>query len=158
MPANYDFWGWYTTDPQWAARVVDHAPASVPASAEVGQPYPNWTGVAWVDLIYVAPELPPAPPPPPGPVYNWFIDLGPFYDRFGAAKMAVLTSADPGVRAIIADLNIRKWVDLQRADVAQALAYVGSVVPAVTPAMQTTILTTPVAPEENLALRKVYFA
>lgn len=90
--------------------------------------------------------------------YKWFIDLGPFYDRFGAAKMAVLTSTDAGVKAIIADLNIRKWVDLKRADVAQALAYVGSVVPAVTPALQAQIIDTPVSEEENLALRKLYFS
>lgn len=95
---------------------------------------------------------------PIAPVWEWFIDLGPFYDRFGAAKMAVLTSADAGVKAIIADLNIRKWVDLKRPDVAQALAYVGSVVPAVTAELQTAILDTPVATEENLALRKQFFS
>ncbi len=88
---------------------------------------------------------------------EWLIDLGPFYDRFGAAKMAVLTSTDASVKAILQDVNIRKWVDLQRPDMAQSLAYVGSVVAAVTPALQTAILTTPVAVEENRALRKLYF-
>lgn len=107
----------------------------------------------------LVPEPPePEPEPTPAPVWEWFIDLGPFYDRFGAAKMAVLTSADAGVKAIIADLNIRKWVDLKRPDVAQALTYVGSVVPAVTSALQTSILDTPVSNEENLALRKLYFS
>ena len=89
---------------------------------------------------------------------EWFIDLGPFYDRFGAAKMAVLTSADAGVKAIVGDTNIRKWIDLERADVASGLAYIGSVVPELTPALQTAILTTPVTAEENMALRKLYFA
>ena len=102
-------------------------------------------------------EEPPAPPAPEEP-WAWLIDIGPFYDRFGAAKMAVLTSPDAGLKAILADLNIRKWVDLKRPDVAQALAYVGSVVPAVDAAMQTAILNTPVADIENLALRKVYFS
>ncbi len=88
----------------------------------------------------------------------WFIDVGPFYDRFGAAKMAVLTSADAGVKAIMSDVQIRKWIDLQRADVASSLAYIGSVVAALTPAIQTAILTTPVSAEENLALRKLYFS
>ncbi len=88
---------------------------------------------------------------------DWFIDLGPFFDRFGAAKMAVLTSADVGVKALIADIQIRKWIDLQRADVAAGLAYIGSVVPSLTPALQTTILTTHVTQEENLALRRLYF-
>ena len=97
------------------------------------------------------------PPAPPVDLCQWLIDIGPFYDRFGAVKMAVLTSADPAVKAIIQDLNIRKWVDLKRADVAQALTYIGSAVPAVTATLQTAILTTPVAAVENLALRKLYF-
>lgn len=115
-------------------------------------------GWGWDGSAFVAPSVPPAPPAPPPPVWEWYMDIGPFYDRFGAAKMAVLTSADAGVKAIIADLNIRKWVDLKRADVTQALAYVGSVVVAVTPALQTSILTTPVSEVENLALRKLYFS
>ena len=116
-------------------------------------------GIGWGydGTNFIAPPAPPAPPPEPPPVWEWFIDLGPFYDRFGATKMAVLTCTDAGVKAIIADLNIRKWVDLQRADVATGLAYVGSKVPSVDAALQTAILTTPVALEENLALRKLYF-
>ena len=89
---------------------------------------------------------------------EWLIDLGPFYDRFGAARMAVLTSSDAGVKAIVADVSIRKWIDLQRPDVATSLSYIGSVVSSVTPALQTAILTTPVQAEENRALRKLYFA
>lgn len=109
-------------------------------------------GWAWDGSNFVAP---PAPPPKP---YATFIDIGPFYDRFGAAKMAVLTSADPAIIAVLTDLNIRKWIDLARPDVAQAVQYVGSVVTQVTPELQATILNTPVKPEENLALRKLYFS
>lgn len=100
-----------------------------------------------------------APPavPEPAPAWAWLIDIGPFFDRFGSAKMAVLTSADSGVKAILADLQVRKWIDLQRADVATGLQYVGTVVPAVTAELQQAILTTPVEPEEHLALRKLYF-
>ena len=100
----------------------------------------------------------PAPVPEPPKPYATLIDIGPFYDRFGAAKMAVLTSQDPGIRAILADLNIRKWIDLARPDVAQAVQHVGSVVTQVTPEIQATILNTVTAPEENLALRKLYFS
>lgn len=100
---------------------------------------------------------PPPPPPPPPPVYQWYIDIGPFFDRFGAAKMAVLTSTDPGVKALLADINIRKWIDLKHPSVAQGLAYIGSKITAVTPALQQAIMTTPVTAEENLALRKLYF-
>ena len=96
-------------------------------------------------------------PAPVNPT-EWLIDVGPFFDRFGAAKMAVLTSTDPGVKAILADTQVRKWIDLQRADVALSVTYIGTVVAAVTPALQTAILTTPVSPEENLALRKQFFS
>ena len=99
-----------------------------------------------------------APAPTPVNPTEWLIDVGPFYDRFGAAKMAVLTSTDAGVKAIMADVQIRKWIDLQRADVATSLTYIGSVVAALTPAIQTAILTTPVSAEDNLALRKLYFS
>ena len=33
----------------------------------------------------------------PAQPWEWLIDIGPFFDRFGAAKMAVLTSSDAGV-------------------------------------------------------------
>lgn len=101
------------------------------------------------------PEPEPAPTPPP--VYEWFIDIGPFFDRFGPAKMQVLTSTDAGVRALITDIQIRKWIDLKLPEVDQALAYLGSVIPAVTTELQSAILETPVAEHENLALRKLYF-
>lgn len=89
---------------------------------------------------------------------EWLLDLGPFYDRFSTAKMPVLTSPDATVKAIIADCNIRKWIDLENPDVASGLAYIGTVVAALTPAIQTAILTTPVTAEENRALRKLYFS
>jgi hypothetical protein len=126
----------------------------VPDDAEHGDTFDN--GVLTKRPVPVPPE-PPIIVPPIDPV-SWLIDIGPFYDRFGAAKTAVLTSADAGVKAIMSDVSIRKWIDLQRADVAQSLAYIGSKVASVTPALQTAILTTPVLPEENLALRKLYFS
>ena len=92
------------------------------------------------------------------PVWEWYIDLGPFYDRFGAAKMPVLTSNDSGVKAIITDLNIRKWVDLKRSDVAEALQYVATIIPTLTPALQSAIINTPVSEVENIALRRLYFS
>jgi hypothetical protein len=44
---------------------------------------------------------------------EWLIDIGPFFDRFGTAKMAVLTSSDLGVQAILKDTQVRKWLDLK---------------------------------------------
>lgn len=105
---------------------------------------------------YIQLPEPEAPAPQP-PVYEWYIDIGPFFDRFGSAKMAVLTSTDAGVKALITDIQIRKWIDLKLPEVDQALAYLGSVIPAVTTELQSAILETPVAEHENLALRKLYF-
>ena len=100
---------------------------------------------------------PPVVTPPPTPAWTWYIDIGPFFDRFGPVKMAVLTCTDAGVRAIITDAQVRKWIDLQLPEVADSLAYISSKVPAVDATLITAILTTPVAEKENLALRKMYF-
>lgn len=116
-----------------------------------GDAGPGW---AYDGITFTAPA--PTPQTPVDPC-EWLIDIGPFFDRFGAAKMAVLTSADAGVSAILSDVQVRKWIDLQRADVANSLAYIGSKVPSVDATLQTAILTTPVTAEENLALRKLYF-
>ena len=96
--------------------------------------------------------------PQPAPAWEWLIDIGPFFDRFGAAKMAVLTSSDVGVQAIIKDTQVRKWLDLKLPEIASAVAYVGTKVPSVTQELQQSILNTPVEEKENLALRKLYFS
>ena len=123
----------------------------------------NWVeteeaGIGWTydNGVFTAPVIP-EPPVVVDPC-EWLIDVGPFFDRFGAAKLAVLTSADATVKAILQDIQVRKWIDLKRADVASSLAYVGTKVPAVDAALQTAILNTPVDPVDNLALRKLYFA
>ena len=90
--------------------------------------------------------------------WKWLIDIGPFFDRFGAAKMAVLTSSDAGVQAILKDTQVRKWLDLKLPEIASAVAYIGTKVPSVTQELQQSILNTPVAETENLALRKLYFS
>ena len=94
----------------------------------------------------------------PAPACKWLIDIGPFFDRFGATKVAVLTSSDAGVQAILKDTQIRKWIDLKLPEIASALAYIGTKVPSVTQELQESILNTPVKEKENLALRKLYFS
>ena len=109
-----------------------------------------WDGQGWQD----APPAPVAPDPT-----KWLIDVGPFFDRFGVAKLAVLSSGDAMVRALVTDLQVRKWIDLQRADVAAGVdLLIAKAIPGVDASLKTAILTAPVAPEENLALRKTYFA
>lgn len=106
------------------------------------------------------------PPEPPPPVWEWYVDIGPFTDRFGVKAFAVDSSPDPFVQLFNRDLSRRKWVDLKDPRVAMALGYLaGQTVPGVgtiaapilTPAEVTAFLGTPVRPDENLALRKLYF-
>ena len=98
------------------------------------------------------------PAPVPAQPWEWLIDIGSFFDRFGVAKMAVLTSSDVGVQAILKDTQVRKWLDLKLPEIASAVAYVGTKVPEVTPELQQSILNTPVEEKENLVLRKLYFS
>jgi hypothetical protein len=91
------------------------------------------------------------------PVHAWYIDRGPFYDRFGPLKIAILTSTDAGVKAILADLNIREYVDLKRSDVFSGLKYIQTVIPALTDSAISQIINKPVLEAENYALRvKLY--
>ena len=100
----------------------------------------------------------PEPPAPAAPVWEWYIDIGPFFDRFGAAKMAVLTSADVGVQAILKDTQVRKWLDLNLPEIEQSVQYIASKVPELTAALQDQIVNAKPAEHENLALRKLYFS
>ena len=103
-----------------------------------------------------------APDDVPAPVVNpteWLIDVGPFFDRFGPAKLAVLSSSDAAVRALVTDLQVRKWIDLKRADVAQGIdLLISKSIPGLDAALKSAILTPPAQPMENLALRKDYFS
>lgn len=114
-------------------------------------------GWGWDGSSFVAPT-PTTPEPQPVPAWERLIDIGPFFDRFGAAKMAVLASSDAGVQAIIKDTQVRKWLDLKHPDAASSIAYIGTKVPALTAELQSAILNTPVEEKENLALRKLYFS
>lgn len=71
---------------------------------------------------------PPPPPPEPAPVtwenanpQYWWIDVGPFLDRFGAKALAITSSADPEVRGLLNLITPRKYIDLKRADLPSLL-------------------------------------
>lgn len=98
------------------------------------------------------------PPPPPPPVYARYIDIGPFYDRFGTAKYAVLASTNANVQMVIKDIQIRKWVDLDSPQVAAGIdLIIAAGVPGVDAALKNAIINTPVTAEEQFALVKDYF-
>lgn len=111
--------------------------------------YCEWVGSAWVVLDK---------PPPEPPEYEWFIDIGPFFDRFKDAKLQVLTFTHPFVVALVKDTQARKWIDLKRSDVAVGLnAMLALGVPQLTTELIQEILNTPVSEEENFALKKLFF-
>lgn len=91
-------------------------------------------GVSYTTLD-VAPEQPawyqaPEDPPPPDPAtlswadpdlppeYHW-IDVGPFFDRFGAKALAITSSTNATVQGLVTLILPRKYIDLKRKDLPQ---------------------------------------
>lgn len=114
-------------------------------------------GWGWDGTQFIPPTPAPAPAPSPLPSYSNFIDIGPFFDRFGSQKLPVLISQDQTVQALLKDIQIRKWIDLSLPEVQQSVQYLASIIPGITPLIPS-ILATPVQAHENLALRKLYFS
>lgn len=83
----------------------------------VGEPYPNWTGVEWSMAIYSEPVAANAAENPS----DWWIDIGPFYDRFGELQIPILASASATVQACIKSSSVRHYIDLKRADLSVML-------------------------------------
>ena len=86
---------------------------------------------------------PPAPDTVPEPRH---IAVGSFFDRFGAEKYNILASTDPVVQALIKDVSVRKFIDLDRPDLLQGLQLVQSKGFAIDPQA---IVSAPVQPEEK---------
>ena len=64
----------------------------------------------------------------------WRIDVGSFFDRFGDAKLAILSSENPVVKAMITDASVRKYISLieRNEELTQMLALMQSLVPGIT--------------------------
>ena len=52
------------------------------------------------------------PEPTPVDPALWRIDVGSFFDRFGDAKISILASENPIVKAMITDASVRKYIAL----------------------------------------------
>lgn len=65
--------------------------------------------------------IPPAPTPEPR-----HITVGAFFDRFGAAKWEILSSTDPLVQALVRDVSVRTFIDLDRPDLLTGLQMIQS--------------------------------
>lgn len=113
---HFDIYGWYS-----AAAIPDRStdvePGDIPTERVVGQPWPNFTGEAWVLMPYADPPAPPAPPPAPR-----LITVGAFFDRFGPLKWEILADQSPLVQAVIRDAQVRRHIDLANPDLPGGLA------------------------------------
>ena len=77
-------------------------------------PLPEHLTTDWrleeVSIATVAPDAPEQPPVIDPAL--WRIDVGSFFDRFGDAKLAILSSENPIVKAMITDASVRKYISL----------------------------------------------
>ena len=65
------------------------------------------------DLVdYEHTEWNPEDPAPVVDLTRWRIYVGSFFDRFGGAKLAILSDPDPVVQAVIKDASVRNYIDL----------------------------------------------
>ena len=63
----------------------------------------------------------------------WRIDVGSFFDRFGDAKLPILSSENAIVKAMITDASVRKYIALieRKDELAQMIALLQSLVPGI---------------------------
>lgn len=132
----------------------------VPLDSPVGI---GWSYLGGEDFNPPTPTQVSVPDPEPAIDTSKLIDIGPFFDRFDhfivGTKLSILAHQDAVVQAIVKDVQSRKWITLDRLDVAQAIdILISKNIPNMTLALKDHIINSPVQPEENLALRKLYFS
>ena len=100
------------------------------------------------------------PPVVPEDERLWWIDVGPFYDRFGADALAIAASDHSACRAVQTLTGVRKYIDLRDPRVADMIdMLIATAQPAaqawapgsgpMTPAKMAAILTTPTTDYER---------
>lgn len=77
---------------------------------------------AFVDLHYPGATLAPEAAIPEPQAVSRHITVGAFFDRFGAAKWAILADTTPTVQAVIKDASVRKYIDLDNPELAGGIA------------------------------------
>lgn len=113
MNFEFDLYGWYTgQSDEPGLRTTAVAPENTSTAETEGEPRANWTGVAWVELPY---EVPPEPvdPEPQEDERLWWIDVGPFYDRFGPDALAIAASDHGACKAVQTLTGVRKYIWLK---------------------------------------------
>ena len=102
---------------------------------ESALPQPEHLTEEWrleeVSIATVAPDIP-EQPVVVDPA-NWRIDVGSFFDRFGDAKLAILSSENAVVKAMITDASVRKYIALieRKDELTQMLGLLQTLVPGI---------------------------
>ena len=160
MRFKFDDYGWYDgTTEEVLPRTTELAPPTIPQARAVGEIYPCWGVNEWLLVPYVEPNVTPDPEPVEDPRL-WWIDVGPFYDRFGADALAIAASDNGACKAVQTMTGVRKYIDLKDPRIGQmidmlialnqptAAAWAPGSGP-MTPAKKLAILTTPTTEQER---------
>lgn len=73
------------------------------------------------------------------------ISVGAFFDRFGQLKLAILRDQDESCKAVVQDASVRKYIDLDNAELPAGLAILQAAGHAIDPVA---ILDAPIQPHE----------
>ncbi|MEQ6309857.1 hypothetical protein ACF8OH_27300 [Delftia sp. WSY_9] len=108
------------------------------------EPAPEGVGIGWSwdGQAFAAPAVP-DPGLQPTPVRH--ISVGAFFDRFGSGKWQILADGSDQCKAVIQDASVRKYIDLDNADLPAGLAILQAAGHAIDPAA---ILDAPIQPSE----------
>ena len=89
------------------------------------------------------------PEPTPVDPAQWRIDVGSFFDRFGDAKLAILSSDNTVVKAMIMDASVRKYISLveRKDELTQMLGLLQTLVPGISLDVVAILETTPTEAE-----------
>lgn len=75
--------------------------------------------VLYLDNGYTVLDGSEAPTWEAAPAEYFWIDVGPFFDRFGVKALDITSSEDPQVRGVVTLCMPRKYIDLKRPDLPQ---------------------------------------
>lgn len=88
----------------------------------------------------------------------FLVDVGPFFDRFESAQLAVLACPDSTVRAFLESCKVRKWIYTKHPFVSMGIdAIIAAGVVGVNAAMKDRIQNVPARRSEQDALLKLFF-
>lgn len=88
-----------------------------PGGANTPPPEGAALPLQFLDGAWVMAPVPVTPPTwVDAPAEYWWIDVGPFFDRFGDKAIVITSSEDSVVRGLLTLITPRKFIDLKRPD------------------------------------------